>query len=66
VWTPLLETAWGPFIAVREGALNLGVPDEAYWLFDEFLRQFVLLYTSELRMPINITIPVINNPNYGN
>jgi hypothetical protein len=51
---------------VREGALNLGVPDEAYWLFDEFLRQFVLLYTSELRMPINITIPVINNPNYGN
>ncbi|WP_457537139.1 oxygenase MpaB family protein [Williamsia sp. R60] len=64
VWTPLLETAWGPFVAVREGLLDVGVPEEAYWLFDEFLRQFVLFYTSELRMPINIEIPVINNPNY--
>lgn len=64
LWTPLLETAWGPYVAVREGALNLGVPEEAYWLFDEFLRQFVLFYMSELRMPINISIPVINNPNH--
>lgn len=64
VWTPLLETAWGPYVAVREGLLDVGVPKEAYWLFDEFLRQFVLLYMSELRMPINITIPVGNNPRY--
>ncbi|MCX5045722.1 DUF2236 domain-containing protein [Aldersonia sp. NBC_00410] len=64
VWSPLLETAWGPYVAVREGALNVGVPKEAYWLFDEFLRQFVLFYMSELRMPINIEIPVINNPHY--
>ncbi|WAC53956.1 oxygenase MpaB family protein [Gordonia sp. SL306] len=65
VWSPLLETAWGPYVAVREGALNVGVPKEAYWLFDEFLRQFVLFYMSELHMPINIEIPVINNPKYG-
>ncbi len=64
VWSPLLETAWGPYVAVREGALDLGVPKEAYWLFDEFLRQFVLLYMSELRLPINIDIPVFNNPHY--
>ncbi|MCZ4549729.1 oxygenase MpaB family protein [Gordonia rubripertincta] len=64
VWTPLLETAWGPYVIVREGGLDLGVPEEAYWLFDEFLRQFVLFYMSELRMPINISIPVINNPNH--
>ncbi|WP_020107582.1 oxygenase MpaB family protein [Nocardia sp. 348MFTsu5.1] len=64
VWTPLLETAWGPYVTVREGLLDLGTPKEAYWLIDEFLRQFVLLYMSELRMPINITIPVGNNPQY--
>ncbi|AZG43846.1 oxygenase MpaB family protein [Gordonia insulae] len=65
VWTPLLETAWGPYVAVREGLLNVGMPREAYWLFDEFLRQFVLFYMSELRMPINIEIPVLNNPRYN-
>ena len=65
VWTPLLETAWGPFVTVREGLLDLGTPKEAYWLIDEFLRQFVLFYMSELRMPINITIPVGNNPNHN-
>ncbi|HEY9312646.1 oxygenase MpaB family protein [Williamsia sp.] len=64
VWTPLLETAWGPYVLVREGLLDVGLPKEAYWLFDEFLRQFVLFYMSELRMPINISIPVINNPNH--
>ena len=31
---------------------------------DRFLRQFVLFYMSELRMPINIEIPVLNNPHY--
>ena len=65
VWSPLLETAWGPYVQIREGLLNVGMPREAYWLFDEFLRQFVLFYMSELRMPINIEIPVINNPKYN-
>ncbi len=62
VWTPLLETAWTPYVLVREGLLNVGMPREAYWMIDEFLRQFVLFYMSELRMPINIEIPVFNNP----
>jgi hypothetical protein len=64
VWTPLLETAWTPYVLVREGLLNAGMPREAYWMIDEFLRQFVLFYMSELRMPINIEIPVFNNPRY--
>ena len=64
VWDPLLETAWGPFILVREGILQAGMPKEAYWTFDEMLRQFVLLYISELRMPITIELPYTNNPNY--
>lgn len=64
VWSPLLETAWGPYVMVREGLLQVGLPKEAYWLFDEFLRQFVLLYMSELRLPISIMIPTQNNPHY--
>ena len=64
VWSPLLETAWGPYVAVREGLLDVGMPPKAYWMIDEMLRQFVLLYMAELRMPINITIPVMNNPKY--
>ena len=65
VWSPLLETAWGPFIAVREGLLTAGLPRETYWMFDELLRQFVLYYMAELRMPITIDIPTFNNPNYN-
>lgn len=65
VWSPLLETAWGPFIAVREGLLTHGLPRETYWMFDELLRQFVLYYMAELRMPITIEIPTFNNPNYN-
>ncbi|EGD54772.1 hypothetical protein SCNU_12827 [Gordonia neofelifaecis NRRL B-59395] len=64
VWSPMLEAAWGPYIQVREGLLDVGMPPKAYWLFDEFLRQFVLLYMSELRMPISIQIPTMNNPHY--
>ena len=64
VWTPLLETAWGPFVAVREGLLGVGMPRQAYWMFDELLRQFVLYYMAELRMPIVIDIPTFNNPRY--
>lgn len=63
VWGTLLDVAWGPFVAVREGLLPLPPAPEAYWTFDELLRQFVLLYMSELR-PISIEIPEFNNPNY--
>jgi hypothetical protein len=64
VWDPLLNAAWGPFILVREGVLQAGMPKEAYWTFDEMLRQFVLLYMAELRMPISIELPGGNNPHY--
>ncbi|MGX1810491.1 oxygenase MpaB family protein [Nocardia sp. NPDC055321] len=61
VWSPLLEVAWGPFVAVREGALNIApVVDIPYWMFDEFLRQFAMWYLAELRMPISIEIPMTN------
>ncbi len=61
VWDPLLRTAWGPFIAVREGLLPLPGAPEAYWLFDEFLRKAALLFLSEAR-PISIEIPDTNRP----
>ncbi|GAA4679979.1 oxygenase MpaB family protein [Gordonia humi] len=64
VWDPLLAASWGPFVLVREGLLDVGMPKEVYWTFDEMLRQFVLLYISELRMPINIELPYTNNPEY--
>ncbi|MGC4933601.1 oxygenase MpaB family protein [Gordonia sp. DT30] len=61
VWSPLLEAAWSPFVQIRSGVLGVVPPAEnAYWLFDEFLRQFVLWYISELRMPISIEIPTAN------
>ncbi|GAA5061285.1 oxygenase MpaB family protein [Nocardia callitridis] len=61
VWSPLLEVAWGPFVAVREGILGAIPPSaDAYWLFDEFLRQFALWYLAELHMPINIELPQSN------
>jgi hypothetical protein len=63
LWDNLLNVAWGPFIAVREGLLPLPLAPEAYWTFDELLRQFVLLYMSELQT-ISIEIPEFNNPNY--
>ncbi|MBH0781131.1 oxygenase MpaB family protein [Nocardia bovistercoris] len=61
VWSPLLEFSWGPFVAVREGLLPV-VPlaKETYWLFDEFLRRFALLYLNELRFTISIEIPTRN------
>ncbi|HEU5471228.1 MAG TPA: oxygenase MpaB family protein [Actinophytocola sp.] len=61
VWDPLLRTAWGPFIAVREGLLPFPLAPEAYWLFDEFLRRAALLFLSEAR-PIRIEIPDTNRP----
>ncbi|MFF0816830.1 oxygenase MpaB family protein [Rhodococcus sp. NPDC003318] len=63
VWGTLLDVSWGPYVQVREGLLPLPLAPEAYWTFDELLRQFVLLYMSELR-PISIEIPENNNPNY--
>lgn len=61
VWSPLLEFSWGPFVAVRESVMGAIPPSaDAAWMFDEFLRQFVLWYTAELRMPISIEIPQTN------
>ncbi|WP_306362910.1 oxygenase MpaB family protein [Nocardia sp. CC227C] len=61
LWDPLLRVSWGPFIAVREGVLTAVPPtQEAYWMFDEFLRQAALIYLSDLRMPISIEIPTMN------
>nr|WP_231859056.1 oxygenase MpaB family protein [Actinoplanes missouriensis] len=61
VWDPLLRTAWGPFIAVREGLLPFPLAPKAYWLFDEFLRKAALLFLSEAK-PISIEIPLTNRP----
>ncbi|WP_106400248.1 oxygenase MpaB family protein [Actinocorallia populi] len=63
VFTGILETAWMPFIAVREGLLPFPLAPAAYWTLDEFIRKFVLLYVSEAK-EISIEIPVANNPNY--
>ncbi|MBF6239140.1 DUF2236 domain-containing protein [Nocardia otitidiscaviarum] len=61
IWDPLLRVSWGPFIAVREGVLAAVPPSqEAYWMFDEFLRQAALIYLADLRMPISIEIPTMN------
>ncbi|WP_067691153.1 oxygenase MpaB family protein [Nocardia jejuensis] len=61
VWSPLLEVAWGPFVAVREGVLQVApVIDAPYWMFDEFLRQFAMWYLAELRLPVSIEIPMTN------
>jgi hypothetical protein len=61
VWDTLLRTAWGPFVAVREGLLPFPLAPKAYWLFDEFLRKAALLFLSEAR-PISIEIPTVNRP----
>jgi hypothetical protein len=61
VWDTLLRTAWGPFIAVREGLLPFPPAPAAYWTFDEFLRQAALLFLSEAK-PISIEIPTANRP----
>ncbi|GED97102.1 oxygenase MpaB family protein [Gordonia crocea] len=61
VWSPLLEFSWPPYLAVRSGIVTAApITDNAYWLFDEFLRQFVLWYMSELRMPLSIELPQHN------
>lgn len=64
-WEALFDVSWKPYVAVREGLLEAGVPREVYWTFDEILRQFALWYLSELRMPISIEIPDFNNPKYS-
>ncbi|MBR7674990.1 oxygenase MpaB family protein [Streptomyces daliensis] len=61
IWDPLLRTAWGPFVAVREGLLPFPGAPEAYWTFDEFLRKAALLFLSEAK-PISIEIPDTNRP----
>lgn len=61
VWDPLLNVAWGPFIAVREGLLPFPLAPAAYWTFDEIIRQATLLFLSEGH-PISIEIPDANRP----
>jgi hypothetical protein len=61
VWDTLLDVAWGPFIAVREGLLPFPLAPAEYWTFDEFLRQAALLFLSEGK-PISIEIPDVNRP----
>ncbi|MFI6708975.1 oxygenase MpaB family protein [Nonomuraea sp. NPDC050478] len=61
VWDSLLRLSWRPFIAIREGLLNLPLAPETYWLFDEFLRKATLLFLSEAQ-PIRIEIPETNRP----
>ncbi|MQY09218.1 oxygenase MpaB family protein [Actinomadura macrotermitis] len=66
LWDPLITTLWPPFVAVREGLLDLTkAPKELrqiYWMFDEILRQGALLFLSEGRLPISIEIPQANRP----
>ncbi len=63
VWDPLLDTFWGPFIAVREGVLDVFPgTDQVYWAFDEIIRQAVLLFLSKGDYPISISIPTGNRP----
>ena len=63
VWDPLLKTFWGPFIAVREGLLDVFPgTDQVYWAFDEIIRQAVLLFLSKGDYPISISIPTGNRP----
>ncbi|ROO86668.1 uncharacterized protein DUF2236 [Actinocorallia herbida] len=67
-WDEVFETAWEPFVAVREGLLSLedapGILQKSYWAFDEILRLGVLFLLSGAKFPISIQIPVMNNPNY--
>jgi hypothetical protein len=66
LWDPLIQNLWPPFVAVREGLLELtNAPPqlrELYWAFDEILRQGALLYLSGGDYPISIQIPQTNNP----
>lgn len=68
VWDPVFENLWPPFVAVREGILDITkAPKELrefYWVFDEIIRQGVLLVLSGANYPISIQIPTTNNPNY--
>ncbi|GAA4870022.1 oxygenase MpaB family protein [Saccharopolyspora cebuensis] len=62
IFDPLLDTFWPPFIAAREFGLNFPGADETYWLFEELIRQVVLLFLSEANYPISIEIPQTNRP----
>ncbi|MFB4308529.1 oxygenase MpaB family protein [Actinomadura sp. GTD37] len=68
LWDPIFENLWEPFVAVREGILEMtDAPKQlrqVYWVFDEIIRQVVLLVLSGADYPISISIPTMNNPNY--
>ncbi|WP_007023227.1 oxygenase MpaB family protein [Saccharomonospora iraqiensis] len=60
VFSPLVETLWIPFVRAREFGLYFPGSDETYYLFEELIRQIVLLYLSEADYPISIEIPQTN------
>ncbi len=60
----LVASGWPPFVAFREGVLQLPLPPRGYWMFDEFLRQGVLFFLGDGK-PANITMPTGNNPHYS-
>ena len=68
LWDPIFENLWPPFVAVREGILDMtDAPKQlrqVYWVFDEIIRQVVLFVLSGANYPISIQIPTTNNPNY--
>lgn len=59
-WDSALNTFWIPFVRVREGVQDVFPgADNIYWMFEEFIRKFVLLFLGGLN-PINIEIPTTN------
>lgn len=68
VWDPVFENLWPAFVAVREGLLDMTDAPEGlrdfYRVFDEVLRQGVLLVLSGAKYPISVQIPTTNNPNF--
>jgi len=56
-WEPIIASGWPNYVRFREGGLSTNlVPPDVYWMFDEFIRQGVLLYLDD-GQPIYITMP---------
>lgn len=58
-----IATGWPAYVAFREGTSLLPVLPEAYWVFDEFLRQGALFYLAEGRR-IDIAMPDGNRTSF--
>ncbi|MES0873881.1 oxygenase MpaB family protein [Sinimarinibacterium thermocellulolyticum] len=63
VQNQMLAMAWPQFVRMKEAGLWMPGAGEAYWFFDELLRQGAMWYLAE-GQPIYIEIPDTNNPNY--